>query len=709
MAQMNYPHVPDNANAGERVVFNALYHHLPHEYYVWYEPTLFGNKKSARPDFVALGSDIGLVIVEVKDWSIDKIHAANRDKFEIFMGSSLATRTNPEQQAEYQSRALKDELDRYRHTDPENYNKLLRKEGKHKGKLAFSISALVVFPNITRKDWLSSDLELHKMCNEEFIILKDDLNNEIVERFRKTCLFHTNLTHLQLDTLKWMLYPQTRVPWSQGRLHTLSPDQVGIARIDTFLPPQAQEMSRKPQAKLVRGVVGSGKTLILLFRARFICEQNPDWKILVLTYNKSLSQYLRQIYRQIDDNNNRNIEIVNFHKWCRDILTRHGLFRSPQNENSQIGLINNILREVNVTEFDPQFLVDEFNWIKERIDYRQWSDYPDPQKIKRVGRERGLGRDEQQKRLLIYSIFCKYQERMAHNKMCDWADIPVMVLQAIEEGIIEDKQYHALLIDEAQDFAPTWFRTAFKMVKPETNFVFIVGDGAQKIYRRDFTWKELGLGITAQNSYILRHSYRSTREIIEVALEVIRDSKTLVTELEDAGDSMVEPDKDYAEFRHGPIPMLFSFESLEQECNSIAGEILSLLQQGYLPKDIAILRRHWAGQEKVAQELKKHGIPCKVIKGDLDITEPTVKICTFHSIKGLEFEIVFISGLEEFHVNEQIDAQGEDSQQLIDQQRKLLYVGMTRARQLLYITSGGTGADWLADRLRHKIEEMQPK
>lgn len=707
MAQMNYPHAPDNCNPGERVVFNALKRNLPDSYFVWFEPTLFGAKTSKRPDFVVSGSDIGLVVVEVKDWSVDRIHSANRDVFQLFIGASTVTRTNPEKQANNQRIALMDEIERYRRTDRERYNLLLRKSGRHKGKLAVPVSVLIAFPNITRRDWQSSDLQLYHVINEKLVILKDDLDDTLLGRFKDAPIFPTSLTQEQMDTLKWMLYPETRIPWSQGRLFTLDPDQVGIARVDTFLPSHAQQLSRKLRARLVRGVVGSGKTLILLFRAKFISEQNPTWRILVLTYNRALRDYLRQVFKQIGGDPDR-VEIINFHKWCRDLLTAHDLFRSPQDAASQKGLVTNILRETSVNEFDPQFLIDEFNWIKERLDHNKWDDYPDSEKVKRVGRGRGLGRDEKQKRQTIYDLFCRYQERLAQNRMCDWADVPVMVLRAMDDGIIEKAQYHAVLIDEAQDFAPTWFRVAFRMVKPETNMIFIVGDGAQKIYRHDFTWKELGLGITSQNSHVLRRSYRSTREVIDVALEIIRDSQTLVAELESAGDSMVEPEKDYKRFRHGPLPVLLSFKSSEEEYAGVAGQVLSLIQQGYLPKDIAILQRHRDGQEKVAQELRRRGVACAVVRGDLDITGPVVKVCTFHSAKGLEFEVVFICGLEEFKLDEPVDTQSEEFQQILDQERKLLYVGMTRARQLLYITYSGVGPDWIVERLQRKLQEMQP-
>ena len=127
-----------------------------------------------------------------------------------------------------------------------------------------------------------------------------------------------------------------------------------------------------------------------------------------------------------------------------------------------------------------------------------------------------------------------------------------------------------------------------------------------------------------------------------------------------------------------------------------------------MPQDIAILQRHRNGHEKLAQELKQRGIPCTLARNELDFTGPTVKICTFHSAKGLEFEVVFICGLEEFKVNEPVDTNSEEFRQLLDRERKLLYVGMTRARQMLYITYNGVAPEWIFSRLQIKLQELQP-
>jgi DNA helicase-2/ATP-dependent DNA helicase PcrA len=90
------------------------------------------------------------------------------------------------------------------------------------------------------------------------------------------------------------------------------------------------------------------------------------------------------------------------------------------------------------------------------------------------------------------------------------------------------------------------------------------------------------------------------------------------------------------------------------------------------------------------------------------MADPTVKICTFHSAKGLEFEVVFICGLEQFTVAAPVETGTQEFQQLLDQERKLLYVGMTRARRLLYITYSGIAPAWILSRLAGKLEAMRP-
>lgn len=703
MAKMNLPHPPDGCQPGERLVFKKLQQLLPDSYFIWFEPTLFGKRKSSRPDFIILGADIGLAIIEVKDWTLDSIRAANRETFELQFGNRIERRTNPAQQVRSYVLDAITQLETSKYNHPELYRTLQQTRGAYRGKLAFPVSGFVAFPHITRREWESCPLELDQMLHTQDILLKDDFSNGLAERLKRAAVFPASLSNKQLQTIKWLMYPETRLPAKQGELFTLDAEQVGLAKLDTYLPIESQTLARKGRVKLLRGVVGSGKTLILLYRAKFISEQNKKWRILILTYNKTLAEHMRRLFVQIGGDTER-VEIIHFHKWAIDLLKRNNFRRQILDDRSRRGLIKRVLNTNGTHHFSVDFLADEFQWIKERVAYQSWDDYPNPAKISRRGRGHNLGATEKEKRQAVYRLFQAYQHQLKANSLCDWDDVPVQLLQQIENGTAGVSRYHAILIDEAQDFAPSWFRAAFAMLNPATKMVFIAGDGTQQIYRHDFTWRELGLGITARDSFTLTRSYRSTRQIVDVALEVIRDSQTLLRELTDSGDKLVEPDERYAEFRSGPMPVLLSFESPEKEYAEVAREIVSLLRQGYQPSQIAILRRHRFRNDALTDKLNEADIPFHFLNSGTPQDNEGIQLCTLHSAKGLEFEAVFICGLDEFQVKTPVETSDDEFQQMLDFERKLLYVGMTRARQLLYITYSGAGAEWITQRLQSKLK-----
>jgi DNA helicase-2/ATP-dependent DNA helicase PcrA len=69
---------------------------------------------------------------------------------------------------------------------------------------------------------------------------------------------------------------------------------------------------------------------------------------------------------------------------------------------------------------------------------------------------------------------------------------------------------------------------------------------------------------------------------------------------------------------------------------------------------------------------------------DLEGDETTVTLMTLHSAKGLEFPVVFLIGLED-GVFPHMRSLGEPHQ--LEEERRLAYVGITRAEQRLYLTN----------------------
>ena len=92
-----------------------------------------------------------------------------------------------------------------------------------------------------------------------------------------------------------------------------------------------------------------------------------------------------------------------------------------------------------------------------------------------------------------------------------------------------------------------------------------------------------------------------------------------------------------------------------------------------------------------------------------------LSLITLHAAKGLEFEVVFIAGLEEslFPTGRAVEAEGgfNPDPRPMEEERRLAYVGMTRARTRLYLshawqraTRRGPGTSWMAEPSRFLLE-----
>ncbi len=91
------------------------------------------------------------------------------------------------------------------------------------------------------------------------------------------------------------------------------------------------------------------------------------------------------------------------------------------------------------------------------------------------------------------------------------------------------------------------------------------------------------------------------------------------------------------------------------------------------------------------------------LRSDSDLEEhPMVNLMTLHISKGLEFPTVFIAGVDEGILPHRKSLSNHD----IEEERRLFYVGMTRAKKRLYLTSGGNPSRFLEEIPEHlKMEK----
>lgn len=224
----------------------------------------------------------------------------------------------------------------------------------------------------------------------------------------------------------------------------------------------------------------------------------------------------------------------------------------------------------------------------------------------------------------------------------------------------------AILIDEAQDFFRSWIDFAVATVKPGHGGVVLAGDPKQSLYGR-----ELGLdggvaGVDSVRYVKLERPYRSTRQILTVTSAMSPSSAV---------------DQSQLAFDGEPVDLVFA-HNVAGQAEAVAKHIVDLIGRGERkPQDIGVLATRKWRMGKVAIALDAAHVPQRRLyanqSDDFDLTEPTVKVMTVHSAKGLDFDVVFLVGLE--------DLPDDNSSDSVIQARAG-YVGMTRAKDQLVIT-----------------------
>lgn len=125
----------------------------------------------------------------------------------------------------------------------------------------------------------------------------------------------------QLERVRWIMFPEVRVS-TQGALFAEGQDD--LPDIMRVMDLQQEQLARSlgEGHRVIHGVAGSGKTMILGYRAEHLAKLPSSKPVLVLCYNKPLAQKLEATIasKGLTDR----VHVRNFHKWCRDQLVRFG-------------------------------------------------------------------------------------------------------------------------------------------------------------------------------------------------------------------------------------------------------------------------------------------------------------------------------------------------------------------------------------------------
>ena len=339
MAYMIPETIRSSATAGERLLFRTMKQVLPDDVIVYYEPEIHGR----RPDFVLISPEFGMAVLEVKDYTRNTLYHLNKDEWTLLTsGGTHATVKNPALQAKEYMFHIKNVL--------EKDKSLVHLEGKYQFRLKFPCGYGTVFTRLHEKDMVQD--HLYTVLDPERTFTRDAIDpdhegfseEQFIEKIcglsSMTFPLREPLGREEIDAIRYHLFPEVRIS-AEFREPVPYQDQLLLSLRDLKAMDLHQENLAKQlgdKNRLIRGVAGSGKTLILASRAKLLSKEHPDWKILILCYNISLARSIESLVRRMMNEpdslfdfdfasgQNRkttgtgNIIVRNFHAWLRNDL-----------------------------------------------------------------------------------------------------------------------------------------------------------------------------------------------------------------------------------------------------------------------------------------------------------------------------------------------------------------------------------------------------
>ena len=275
-----------------------------------------------HPDFVALHPQQGIVVLEVKDWRLDTIGSANSKQVELITDRGNVLTDNPFVQVRGYMFNVVNTLKR----EP----LLVIEGGGFKGQPVFPFGHGVVFANITRKQFDGTDL--HEVFPPERCIFRDEMTESVdPDAFRERVWSMVSrrigpaLSLPQIDRVRALLFPEIRVtqialPFDAPTANASPADDRMLEVMDMHQELLARSMG--DGHRIVRGVAGSGKTLILAFRAEQIARA-ANRPVLLLSFANGISGRLENAMqdRGVEDK----VVTSTFHSWCYKMLRTYGL------------------------------------------------------------------------------------------------------------------------------------------------------------------------------------------------------------------------------------------------------------------------------------------------------------------------------------------------------------------------------------------------
>ena len=357
---------------------------------------------------------------------------------------------------------------------------------------------------------------------------------------------------------------------------------------------QAKAVSHKDGPCLVLAGPGSGKTLTIVNRIKYLiekCNVRPE-EILVVTFTRFAAQEMKNRLCSLMGKKNLSVTAGTFHGIFYGIL-RCTYRMSGQNilsEEEKYQLLREVIsrQEAEVSD-EEDFILDiaaEIGKIKNnRLDVEEY--VPEKCSIE-----------------TFREIYSRYEEERKQRRKIDFDDMLVLCYNLLSSRpeVLEgwQRKFRYILIDEFQDINRIQYDVIRLLALPQNN-LFVVGDDDQAIY--GFRGADSELMFQFRKDYpqadqiLLGMNYRSTEYIVRNSLKVIRHNERRF-------------EKQLEAYRKGGACLhVQELADPAEEAEYILDEIEKCISDGVRPEDIAVLFRIHTDAGPVAEALVERRIP----------------------------------------------------------------------------------------------------
>ncbi|WP_306359200.1 3'-5' exonuclease [Nocardia sp. CC227C] len=480
----------------------------------------------------------------------------------------------------------------------------------------------------------------------------------------------------------------------------------------TFLHPEQRTYVERDFGGPFRlsGGAGTGKTVVTIHRARMLAARDPNARIILTTYNKTLALGLEADLRALDPDvriarrlGEPGVYVAGIDKLAGAVLhiaTDLGAalrtvlgpgdfaVTGQRTHTDQVwrAVAKSVKSGLEPRLANPGFLENEYVSV---ILANQVTNAEQYAKVARAGRGVRLSRSQ---RLSVWTLVEAFRKTSRRDGSLSFPEVLAVAAEYLRQRAGSDHPFLAdhVLVDEAQDLHATHWALLRALVAEGPNDLFIAEDSHQRIYGQPVVLSRFGIKIVGR-SRRLTLNYRTTAQNLHFAVNVLTGGE--YHDLEQGEEST----HGYRSARLGPNPQLVECETPTEEFDRVTDLVWTWLDEGAEPNTVAVLTRSQHDRDRFVAALLERDIAAQAL--DRAPARPgAVQVLTMHRSKGMEFSRVILAGVSERHMPAADILRGvpeEERDEALLRERSLLYVAASRARDELVVTWNGKKSELL--------------